>query len=195
MTSRPSPATAARSARERHHRPGFYMRIITEGRIEAGDEIVKTADGPLLYLPDRDVDLLRAALDIPALSRGWQGSFRELLAAGHAAGPEPGWPGFRPLWVVGVTPESATVLSIRLAGPTGAPLPLARAGQYLTLRIPLSATTRAVRSYSLSSAPGSDAYRISVKREDHGAVSRWLHANVRVGDTLHVGQVMPIMHP
>ena len=183
-----------------HHRPGFYMRVITEGAIEAGDEIVKTADGPhqisvadidaLLYLPDRNVDLMRKALDIPALSPGWQGSFRELLDAAEAAtptiGPEPAWPGFQALEVVGLAPESATVTSVSLASPTGAPLPSARAGQYLTLRVPLSATTHAVRSYSLSSAPGSETYRISVKRESHGVVSRWLHANLRVGDTLKV---------
>src|SRR5436853_4554578 len=29
-----------------HHRPGFYLRVLTEGRVEAGDEIVKVADGP-----------------------------------------------------------------------------------------------------------------------------------------------------
>ena len=28
-----------------HHRPGFYMRVVTEGSIEAGDEIVRTASG------------------------------------------------------------------------------------------------------------------------------------------------------
>jgi ferredoxin len=39
-----------------------------------------TVDG-LLYLPDHDAAKLRTALNIPALSPGWQGSFRELLAA------------------------------------------------------------------------------------------------------------------
>ncbi len=177
-----------------HHRPGFYMRVIAEGVIEAGDEIVKTATGrhqisvadidALLYLPGRDVALMRKALDIPALSQGWQGSFRELIGATDGA-EGPAWPGFQPLRVVGVTRESATVTSLSLASPTGAPLPGARAGQYLTLQVPLSAAQRAVRSYSLSSAPGSATYRISVKREEHGEVSRWLHANIHVGDTVN----------
>src|SRR5690349_5210953 len=67
-----------------HHRPGFYLRVITEGSVQAGDEVVRTRVGPhgmsvadvdaLLYLPDRDVDRLRKALDIPALSPGWQQS-------------------------------------------------------------------------------------------------------------------------
>src|SRR5215813_10162284 len=73
-----------------HHRPGFYMRVITEGHIQAGDAIVKTRAGPhtlsvadtdaLLYLPGRDPATLRRALQIPALSPGWQDSFRDLLA-------------------------------------------------------------------------------------------------------------------
>ena len=72
-----------------HGRPGFYLRVLEEGLVGAGDEIVKIADGPermtvteinaLLYLPGhRREDLLRA-LRIPALSPGWQGSFRALL--------------------------------------------------------------------------------------------------------------------
>ena len=42
------------------------------------------------------------------------------------------------------------------------------AGQYLTLRLPGAGDPAPVRSYSLSSAPSADGYRISVKREPHG---------------------------
>ena len=187
-----------------HHRPGFYLRVITEGVITAGDVIRKTADGPhrvsvaeidaLLYLPNRDVERMRVALDIPALSPGWQGSFRALLAAagqtgasagGPAIGTEPAWPGFQPLLVVEVTPESRTVTSIRLAHPTGAALPPVRAGQYVTMRIP-TAGRPVVRSYSLSGSPRADTYRISVKREEGGLASGWLHEHVHAGDTLDV---------
>src|SRR5919204_2511194 len=80
-----------------HHRPGFYMRVLREGRIQAGDQIVKTRTGPgalsvadtdaLLYLPARDTARLRLATQIPALSPGWQESFRGLLAAGGPGGP------------------------------------------------------------------------------------------------------------
>ncbi len=31
-----------------HHRPGFYLRVITDGRIQAGEQIVKTRTGPLI---------------------------------------------------------------------------------------------------------------------------------------------------
>src|SRR3954464_3517774 len=78
-----------------HHRPGFYFRVITEGSVQAGDAIVRTRRGrheltvadidALLYLPDRDSDMLREAVDVPALSPGWQQSFNDLLAAGQNA--------------------------------------------------------------------------------------------------------------
>ncbi len=178
-----------------HHRPGFYMRVITEGRIQAGDEIVKTRTGPgalsvadtdaLLYLPGRDLAKLRLATQIPALSPGWQGSFRELLEAadGGAAGPaaEPAWAGFRPLRVSDVVPESADVSSVYFTAADGSPLPAAAAGQYLTLRITGAGQLAPVRSYSLSSAPGASAYRISVKQEPHGTASTYLNHQVRPG--------------
>ena len=74
-----------------------------------------------LYLPDRDVDLLRKAVDVPALSPGWQQSFTELLAAHESStgatappiGVEPGWSGFRRLRVAGTHHESAAIMSIR----------------------------------------------------------------------------------
>ncbi|WP_436532646.1 MOSC domain-containing protein [Actinoplanes sp. HUAS TT8] len=177
-----------------HRRPGFYLRVITEGRVAAGDEITLVAKGrhamtvaeidALLYLPGRDTERLRLAADIPALSPGWQQSFRELLAGGDAppVGTEPGWAGFRPLRVTDLVQESEQILSIRLAAPDGSALPRAEAGRYLTLRVP--GDPAPVRSYSLSSGPGEPAYRISVKRD--GRVSSWLHAQLRVGATIEV---------
>ncbi len=188
-----------------HHRPGFYLRVVTEGEVRAGDEITRTRVGrhrmsvaaidALLYLPDRDIGRLRDAVDIPALSPGWQGSFRDLLAAAQRSGPaaaatvgtEPGaWAGFRPLRVARIVPESAAVVSIDLAAPGGAPVPRPRPGQYLTLRVPGAADPAPVRNYSLSAAPSDTGYRISVKREPHGVVSGYLHTRLRVGDTVDV---------
>jgi len=181
-----------------HHRPGFYMRVITEGHIQAGDAIVKTTAGPgalsvadtdaLLYLPGHDPAKLRVALQIPALSPGWQGSFRDLLAesAAPAPPPEPAWPGFRKLRVTKVVTEDATVCSIYLAADDGSPLPAPEAGQYLTLRVTGAAQPPPVRSYSLSSAPDAGTYRISIKQEPHGAASGWLHGHAQPGMLLDV---------
>ena len=65
-----------------HHRPGFYFRVLEEGEVQAGDEIIKLASGPeqmpvaeadaLLYLPGHPRQQLLRALRIPALSPGWQ---------------------------------------------------------------------------------------------------------------------------
>jgi ferredoxin-NADP reductase/MOSC domain-containing protein YiiM len=181
-----------------HHRPGFYMRVITEGHIEAGDQIVKTRTGPgalsvadtdaLLYLPGHDQQKLRVALQIPALSPGWQGSFRDLLSAadGDAAAGGPAWPGFRKLRVTQVTRETEQVSSIYLTAADGTAFPAARAGQYLTLRITAAGQPAPVRSYSLSSSPNAATYRISVKREPHGVASTYLDCDLQPGQILDV---------
>ncbi len=183
-----------------HHRPGFYLRVITEGEVRAGDTITRTRTGPgalsvadtdaLLYLPGRDPDQLRTALAIPALSPGWQQSFRELAeqrdtpADATATHQDAGWTGFRPLRVTGIVPESSTITSIRLEPLEGPPLPAALPGQYLTIRLPDAPSPAPVRSYSLSSPPGAADYRISVKREPHGQVSTALHTRLTVGSVL-----------
>jgi ferredoxin-NADP reductase/MOSC domain-containing protein YiiM len=191
-----------------HHRPGFYMRVITEGHIQAGDQIVKTTTGAgmlsvadtdaLLYLPHRDRAKLRVALQIPALSPGWQGSFRDLLAGpaddgaaspadGAPAAPAaPAWPAFRKLRVTKVVRESENVSSLYLTAADGAALPAACAGQYLTLRVSGAGQPAPVRSYSLSSDPAGGTYRISVKREPHGVASGYLNRELRAGAVLDV---------
>ena len=184
------------------HRPGFYLRVIAEGHVCAGDAIVRTRRGPhelsvadvdaLLYLPDRNMEQLRKIVDVPALSPGWQQSFREMLAAGGDAsaaiappvGTEPGWHGFRRLRVTSTTPESVDVLSIHLDAADGDGLPTPLPGQYLTLKVPDAGDPPPVRNYSLSADPTATGYRISVKRE--GQVSSWLHANLREGSVLDV---------
>ncbi|MET8897387.1 2Fe-2S iron-sulfur cluster-binding protein [Streptomyces albogriseolus] len=85
-----------------------------------------------------------------------------------------------------MTPETTTVTSIRLAAPDGSPLPAARAGQYVTLRIPEGGDPAPVRSYSLSAASAEDGYRISVKHELHGVVSGYLTTTVRPGAAVEV---------
>src|SRR4051812_3449190 len=116
-----------------HARPGFYLKVLTEGTVEAGDEILKIAGGPermtvaeidaLLYKPHHPRPQLERALRIPGLSPGWKSSMQSLLdshddstgktrgntgltaAAGSAP---PAWPGFRTLAVTDIVPESAS---------------------------------------------------------------------------------------
>jgi ferredoxin-NADP reductase/MOSC domain-containing protein YiiM len=186
-----------------HHRPGFYLRVLTEGRVQAGDDIIKIASGPegmtvaeidaLLYLPGHSRQQVRRALRIPALPAGWRTSFQEMLSQAAATGnagltavsPPPSWPGFRPLTVTRIERENESVVSVYLADPKAAAVPPALPGQFLTLRLLVGdAAPPLLRSYSLSGTPGGDTYRISVKREPHGAGSRFVHTRVRAGDTL-----------
>ena len=188
-----------------HHRPGFYFRVLQEGEVQAGDRIIKLLSGPeqmtvadidaLLYLPVHTRQGLLRALRIPALSPGWQGSFRALLdeapGAGNAglttASPPPAWAGFRELAVTAITPESDSMSSIRLEDPTGASLPAARPGQYLTVRAQPDKQQQALlRNYSLSGPPGASYYRVTVKREQGGAVSNYLCTSLAVGDRLDI---------
>src|SRR6202453_4287384 len=91
-------------------RPGFYLRVLQEGEVSAGDEIVKAGEArermtvaeinALLYSPNHTRDRLEHAVRIEALSPGWRGSFEALLrssargnaglapeAAAHSAAP------------------------------------------------------------------------------------------------------------
>ncbi len=78
-------------------RPGFYLRVLQEGDVGAGDEIVKVGEAhdrmtiaeinALLYSPHYPHDQLERALHIKALSSGWRSSFEAILrsrASGNA---------------------------------------------------------------------------------------------------------------
>ena len=186
----------------RHRRPGFYFRVLTQGRVRAGDPIARTYQDPrrlsvadidaLLYLPDADPRAVRTAVTIPAMSPGWRQSFEELLRATEHPGAatvsatgaqRSGWAGFAPLRVARIVPETDTVSSVYLAPTDSYPLPRPRAGQYLTLRLLVGERT-VVRTYSLSSASDAELYRLSIKREDRGVASSYLTSSLTVGQTI-----------
>jgi MOSC domain-containing protein YiiM len=196
-----------------HHRPGFYFRVLQEGEVGAGDDIVKIADGPekitvadtdaLLYLPGHSREQLERALRIPALSQGWQSSFQAMLqqdlspktTAGNPglANEEqaPAWPGFRQMRVANIHKESDNVTSLILKPIDGQPLPVCQAGQFVVLRLLVDpdkdpGKPPVLRSYSLSDLPVADHFRISVKSELNGIGSSFLCNRAREGDLLDV---------
>jgi MOSC domain-containing protein YiiM len=192
-----------------HHRPGFYFRVLQEGEVGAGDDIVKITDGPermsvadvdaLLYLPGPSREQLQRALRIPALSKGWQGSFQAMLqqdlgskTSGGNPGlateePAPAWPGFRPMRVATIHKESESVTSFVLVPADKQSLSLFQAGQFVVLRLIIDPGKAPVlRSYSLSDLPASDHLRISVKSELKGIGSSFLCDRAREGDVLDV---------
>jgi ferredoxin-NADP reductase len=190
-------------------RPGFYFRVLREGEVDAGDEIVKVGEAgermtvaeinALLYSPNHPRDGLERALRIKALSPGWRSSFEALLhshatGAGSgnaglapAAAARPSAPGFRPLAVTAIDHESADVLSLTMQSLDGQPLQAALPGQYVVLRLQRTTDGQPIyRSYSLSGPISTERYRISVKIEPNGAAGTYLSEQVRVGDTLEV---------
>lgn len=192
-----------------HHRPGFYFRVLQEGEVAAGDDIVKIADGPerftvaevdaLLYLPGHSSEQLQRALRIPALSNGWQSSFQAMLQQDSssktvAGNPglaveeqAPAWPGFRQLQIANIHKESDSVTSFILRPTDGQFLPVPQAGQFVVLRLHLDpAKPPVLRSYSLSDLPAADHFRISVKNESDGIGSSFLCNRAREGDLLDV---------
>jgi ferredoxin-NADP reductase/MOSC domain-containing protein YiiM len=190
-----------------HGRPGFYLRVVEDGEVEAGDQIVKVATGPehmsvceisaLLYMPGHPRSQLERALRIPALSEGWRASFQALLAqrdtaTGNAgltatSGPPPGWPGFRRLQVSRKIRESTNVISLLLESIDGRPLVAALPGQFVVLRIrPRPDAPALMRSYSLSDEPSSERYRVSIKREPQGAAGAYIDDKLQAGDVVDV---------
>lgn len=97
---------------------------------------------------------------------------------------EGGWTGWRDFVVVEKIRESAAITSFVLAPKDGGAVIPHKPGQYLTFRFDLPEAPDEKRNYSISAGPSDRTYRISVKREDLGAVSRFLHDQVQVGDVL-----------
>jgi ferredoxin-NADP reductase/MOSC domain-containing protein YiiM/ferredoxin len=190
-------------------RPGFYFRVLREGEVGEGDEIVKVGEAgermtvaeinALLYLPNHARDRLERALRIEALSPGWRGSFEALLQSqiiagatgnaglGPAAAAHPASPGFQSFVVTSIDRESADVLSFTLQSADGHRLQMALPGQYVVVRLkPAAGGPMLFRSYSLSGPLSTERYRISVKIEPNGAAGNYLREHLRVGDRLDV---------
>jgi ferredoxin-NADP reductase/MOSC domain-containing protein YiiM len=193
-----------------HGKPGFYFRVLEEGEVAAGDEIFKVLAGPegmsvaeisgLLYLPGHPQQELERALRIPALSAGWRDSFQALLeqklnrntVTGNpgltaAGSPPPAWEGLRPLRVSRIARESDRVSSVELVSADDRPLAAPLPGQFVVVRVrPSPDRPPFLRSYSLSGAPGTESYRLSIKQEAQGAASNYLANRLMPGDILEV---------
>lgn len=188
-----------------HGRPGFYLRVLEEGEVRAGDEIVKTLSGEgsmtiseingLLYKPGHPRDRLERALRLPALSAGWHRSFEALLnqsaeggkATGNAgltgmARPRPAWREFREFRVIRKTSEVERVISLELEPADGLPLDAYLPGQFIVLRLQPRSASLLLRSYSLSGSQDGKHFRISIKLENQGAAGTYVAEELNEGD-------------
>ena len=93
------------------------------------------------------------------------------------------WRSFR---VAAVQDESETIRSFTFQPTDDLPLPSFKPGQFLTIRVQPDGHSPLIRTYTVSSAPGEDGYRISVKREPGGVVSNHIHDTLAVGDLVEV---------
>lgn len=91
--------------------------------------------------------------------------------------------GWRAAEVVGAAMETATARTLRLRVPeSGAPI----AGQHIDVRLTAEDGYRAVRSYSIASAPAEDILEITVDELSDGEVSPYLVRGLSVGDQVEV---------
>ena len=153
---------------------GFYFRVLEEGEVGPGDAIELVRRDPrrltvtevsnLLFFDKDNLDATRQALQIPALSHGWKGSFQERLAKAETSAQ--GRRRFRDFVVDRKEPESETITSFYLVPEDGAALPESEPGQFLTFELDIPGQKKPViRTYSLSDSPNPEYYRVSIKRE------------------------------
>ncbi len=184
------------------NRIGFYLRVLEEGEVGAGDVIEPVKTDPrrmtvgkvnnLLYFDLGNLEDSRKALRIKALSPGWRGSFEDRLAKAETSGKAT--EGFRTLIVDRKVPESDTITSFYLVPEDAKPLPSFIPGQFLPFRLDIPGQpTPLTRTYSLSDRPNPEYYRLSIKREPPpgdrpdlppGRSSNYFHDRVEAGTRL-----------
>ncbi|MCR8923430.1 NO-inducible flavohemoprotein [Dasania sp. GY-MA-18] len=92
-----------------------------------------------------------------------------------------GWRGEREFILRRKEQESEVISSFYFEPADGKAIAKHLAGQYTTIVFSVNGETLR-RNYSLSNQPGTDYYRISVKREPGGVASNYLHDHLSVGD-------------
>ena len=139
-------------------------------------------------------EVLGAAIATDEVIAAWGAAYQQLAdiligveeqayrASAEQAG---GWRGARTFRVARKVAESSEISSFYLHPVDGQPVMAHQPGQYIGLRLVIGGQEQR-RNYSLSALPNGHELRISVKREAEGVVSRFLHDEVREGDTLEV---------
>lgn len=95
-----------------------------------------------------------------------------------------GWTDWRRFAIADRQAEAEGIVSFLLRPEDGGPVVPHRPGQYLTLRFDEAGLAGVKRNYSISNAPNTEGYRITVKREAQGEASVFLHDRVQVGTVM-----------
>jgi PAS domain S-box-containing protein len=106
--------------------------------------------------------------------------------AGTFQPPAEATSGLRRFAIVSRHPESDVITSFVLRPIDGNALAPHKPGQHLTMFPEIPGAGMVKHNYTISAAPNGATYRISVKREPEGLVSRWLHDVATVGTELDI---------
>lgn len=148
-------------------RPGFYLRVLEEGEIGAGDAIelidhdedsVTIAAFIRVYLHEaHDPQRLKRVLASRDLGEAWRVFLEKMLNKAEPVIQARGWEGFRTFVVDRKVPESEIITSFYLQPKDGEPLPAYLPGQFLTFRLNIPGESHPVtRTYTLSDSPKPD---------------------------------------
>ncbi len=99
---------------------------------------------------------------------------------------EGGWKGYKKFIITNKVNENDLITSFYLEPADGKPVVICQAGQYIGVMLDLPEEGVVFRNYSLSCGPNGKYYRISVKREENGLVSNYLHDTLCQGDKILV---------
>jgi ferredoxin-NADP reductase/MOSC domain-containing protein YiiM len=180
-------------------RVGVYLTVLEPGVIHPGDELVvaKETSNPTVaevteYYAGTtvpSVDVLEHLLALPELSQSAGVVLGAQLSKAKAAPTKTQgrWAGWRELVVADLVDEAPDLRSVQLRADDGRPLANFHAGQFLSVDLSAQLGAPTIRQWSLSGyAEDPDSYRITVKREDGGRASGYVHGRLRVGDRLCV---------
>ena len=96
---------------------------------------------------------------------------------------EGGWRGEREFVLLRKEKESEVITSFYFEPADGGPVADFKPGQYIGITLTIDGQ-EIRRNYSLSNSPGESYYRLSVKRENDGKVSTFLHDRLNEGDAI-----------
>jgi uncharacterized protein len=175
-------------------RSGVYFGVRQTGWIEAGMPVQIEHREPahatvaevaklVLDCPQPPEQGIRALLELPYLSRSAALILGSLLMRVVDQRPEAAqWKDWREFTVASTTDEAPDIKSFTLIPSDGQPLPRTRAGQFVAVQVPLPDADAVIRPWSLSDYTENPAsFRITVKRNDAGVGSAWLHKRAHQG--------------
>lgn len=180
-------------------RVGIYFSVLQPGRVRPGDRLerIEKTEHPTVAQITRffagtenpSVEQLEYILALPFLS----------ISVGHILNAQlkrakdvplksvGKWKGWREFEIDEVRDEAAGIKSFLIRATDGEPLAKYHAGQFVSVNLEGHLSEPTVRQWSISDfSDDPQYYRLSIKREEDGFASKWMHSNVVPGMRLQV---------